>query len=106
MYSVSDAQRIALLRQFSALGHAIGMIAALDLGQLRQVAVTHISTIAGSAQQLTPVREPTPWRVAVVGVALAHRLQHQSLLHRLGRASDLSGPFDCVAQVVQVAVAH
>ena len=101
LYSASDVQRIALLKQLSDLGHAIGTIAALDMEQLRQVAVTHVSTIAGSAQPLAPVREPTPWRVAVVGVALAHRLQHPSLLHRLGRAPQMSGPFVSLAQAVK-----
>lgn len=101
LYSASDVQRIALLKQLSDLGHAIGTIAALDMEQLRQVAVTHVSTIAGSAQPLAPVREPTSWRVAVVGVALAHRLQHPSLLHRLGRAPQMSGPFVSLAQAVK-----
>jgi len=101
LYSALDVQRIALLKQLSDLGHAIGTIAALDLEQLRQVAVTHVSTIAGSAQPLTPRRESTPWRVAVVGVALAHRLQHSSLLRRLGRAPEVSGPFTSLAQAVQ-----
>ena len=101
LYSTSDVQRIALLKQLSDLGHAIGTIAALDMEQLRQVAVTHVSTIAGSAQPLAPVREPTHWRIAVVGVSLAHRLQHPSLLNRLGRAPLVSGPFVSLAQAVK-----
>ena len=104
LYSASDVQRIALLKQLSDLGHAIGTIAALDMEQLRQVAVTHVSTIAGSAQPLAPTQALTPWRIAVVGVALAHRLQHPSLLSRLGRAPEVSGPFDSLAQAVQAQV--
>ena len=101
MYSASDVQRIALLKQLSDLGHAIGTMAALDLEELRQVAVTHVSTTAGSSLPLATVREFTPWRVAVVGAALAHRLQQPSLLSRLGRAVELSGPFVSLAQAMQ-----
>ena len=106
LYSTSDVQRVALLKQLSDLGHAIGTIAALDLEQLREVAVTHVSTLAGSAQPLasltshTAPREPAPWRIVVVGVALAHRLQLPSLQRRLGRAPEVSGPFASLAQAV------
>ena len=101
LYSATDVQRIALLKQLSDLGHAIGTIAALDLEQLRQVAATHVKTVTGSAQPMAPVRDPTSWRVAVVGVALAQRLQHPSLLRRLGRAPEVNGPFVSLAQAVQ-----
>ena len=101
LYSTSDVQRIALLKQLSDLGHAIGTIAALDMEQLREVAVTHVSTMTGSARPLTPVREATPWRIAVVGVALAHRLQHSSLFHRLERTLQMIGPFVSLAQAVK-----
>jgi len=100
LYSTADVQRIGLLKQLSDLGHAIGTIAALDMEQLRQVAVTHVKTITGSARPMAPVRERTPWRVVVVGVALAHRLQHPSLLRRLGRAPEVSGPFVSLAEAV------
>jgi len=100
LYSALDVQRIALLKQLTDLGHSIGTIAALDMEQLRQVAVTHVSTITGSPRPLVPVREPAPWRIAVIGVALAHRLQHPSLLYRLGRAPRMSGPFVNLAQAV------
>ena len=104
LYSAADVQRVALLKQLSDLGHGIGTIAALDLEQLREVAVTHVNTLAGSAQPLTSLttpREPAPWRIVVVGVALAHRLQLPSLRGRLGRAPEVSGPFASVAQAVQ-----
>ena len=102
LYSAADVQRIALLKQLSDLGHAIGTIAALDMEQLRQVAVTHVSTIATSAQALSSApREPAPWRIAVVGVALAHRMQLPSLQRRLGRAPEVSGPFVSLAKAVE-----
>ena len=45
-YIAADVQRVALLRQLTGLGHAIGSIVALDMAQLRAVAATHATTIA------------------------------------------------------------
>jgi DNA-binding transcriptional MerR regulator len=47
LYTAADVQRVALLRQLTALGHAIGAIAALGMGELQQVAATHARTAAG-----------------------------------------------------------
>jgi DNA-binding transcriptional MerR regulator len=71
LYTAADVQRLALLRQLSAHGHAIGAIAALDSAQLQQVASTHAGTQAAAAG----ARRPAPWRLVVVGAALARRLQ-------------------------------
>jgi DNA-binding transcriptional MerR regulator len=46
LYSAADVQRLALLRQLTEQGHAIGAIAALDVEQLRSVARTHASLLA------------------------------------------------------------
>ncbi|WP_407655831.1 MerR family transcriptional regulator, partial [Azohydromonas lata] len=46
LYSASDVKRLALLRQLTALGHAIGSLAPLDLQALRQVASTHAGVLA------------------------------------------------------------
>lgn len=46
LYSAADVQRLALLRQLTEQGHAIGAIAALDVEQLRGVARTHASLLA------------------------------------------------------------
>lgn len=47
LYTAADVQRVALLRQLTALGHAIGAIAALGMDELQQVAATHARTAAG-----------------------------------------------------------
>jgi DNA-binding transcriptional MerR regulator len=47
LYSAADVQRVALLRQLTALGHAIGAIASLGMDDLQQVATTHARTAAG-----------------------------------------------------------
>ena len=97
LYSAADVKRIALLKQLTDMGHAISTIAALDMGQLRQVAATHVSTVAGSEQSLAPA----PWQVVVVGSGLAHRLQKPSVVRRLGRALHIGGPFDSLKQAVE-----
>jgi len=48
-YPAAEVQRIALLKQVSDFRHEIATMAALDMEQLREVAVTHVSTLAGSA---------------------------------------------------------
>lgn len=46
LYSAADVRRLALLKQLTTLGHAIGAIAALDMDGLQAVARTHASTLA------------------------------------------------------------
>ena len=99
LYSAADVKRIALLKQLTDMGHAISTIAALDMRQLRQVAATHVNTVAGSEQSLAP--GPAPWQVVVVGNGLAHRLQRPSVVRRLGRALHMGGPFDSSMQAVE-----
>lgn len=98
LYSAADIQRLALLKQLSDLGHAIGSIAALDLAQLQAVAATHASTVALARGPLAA--HGLPWRVVVVGAGLAARLQRPSLARQLAR------PLDVVAQCDALAVAQ
>jgi DNA-binding transcriptional MerR regulator len=99
LYSAADVKRISLLKQLTDMGHAISTIAALDIGELRQVAATHVSAVAGSEQSLAP--GPAPWRVVVVGDGLAHRLQKPSVVRQVRRALHMGGPFDSLKQAVQ-----
>lgn len=46
LYSAADVRRLALLKQLTTLGHAIGALAALDMDGLQAVAHTHASTLA------------------------------------------------------------
>jgi DNA-binding transcriptional MerR regulator len=122
LYSAEEVRRLALLKQLTDLGHAIGRLAALDMAQLQRVAATHAQTLAdaqslASAQSLagaqslasTPSPPPQgertgasaeatalpapPWRLAVIGLALGKRMQRPALLRRLGRPVQLLGPF-------------
>ncbi len=96
LYSTQDLRRLALLKQLTDLGYAIGSLAALDLAQLRQVAATHAGTLASmqSARHDAAVAPPVPpWRLAVVGATLAARLRRPAVRRGLGRALDVLGPF-------------
>ena len=107
LYSASDVQRIALLKQLSDLGHAIGTIAALDMEQLRQVVVTHVSTIAGPLE-----RSATPaallGRVSASGLASdavpPRRYDDATLTHFAARSStvDCECPRHVVALLMQL----
>ena len=102
LYSADDIRRLALIKQLTDLGHAIGSLAPLDMLQLQRVASTHAQALAATqpnersaAAHAPPVRA---WRLAVIGAALGSRLQRPALLRRLGRPVVLLGPFDGIAQ--------
>ena len=102
LYSADDVRRLALVKQLTDLGHAIGSLAPLDMPQLQRVASTHAHALAATqkgersdAAHWPPVRA---WRLAVIGVALGTRLQRPALLRQLGRPVVLLGPFADAAQ--------
>jgi hypothetical protein len=95
-------RRLALIKQLTDLGHAIGSLAPLTMPQLQRVAATHTQAAAATrshghsdAPNVPPVQA---WRLAVIGKALRSRLQRPALLRRLGRPVVLLGPFDDIAQ--------
>ncbi len=101
LYSVADVERLALLKQLTDHGHAIGAIAALSAAQLQQVASTHVTIVA--AGRSTPVPRPVPWRLVVVGAALARRLQRPAVVQRLGRPPKVSAFFETLTQAAAAA---
>ena len=102
LYSAEDVQRLALVKQLTDLGHAIGSLAPLDMLQLRDVASTHAHALAATQPSARPAPSLPPparaWRVAVVGAALGARLQRPELLRRLGPPVVLLGAFDSAVQ--------
>jgi MerR family transcriptional regulator, light-induced transcriptional regulator len=94
LYSAAAVRRLGLMKQLTELGHAIGNLASLDWAQLQAVANTHASAVAGP--RATPPQRP--WRLAVVGTALAKRLQRASVRLALGRSMEVSGVYDTVQQ--------
>ena len=102
LYSADDVRRLALVKQLTDRGHAIGSLALLDMPQLQRVASTHAHALAATqhgersdAAHVAPVRA---WRLAVIGAALGARLQRPALLRRLGQRVVLLGPFGDAAQ--------
>jgi hypothetical protein len=104
LYSADDVRRLALLKQLTDLGHAIGSLARLDMPQLQQVAGTHASVLA-AGRPVEPAADPTStghtWRVALVGPALAARWQRPTLLRRLSRPVQWLGPFVNAAEAAR-----
>ncbi len=102
LYSAGDVQRLALVKQLTDLGHAIGSLAALDMAQLQSVASTHARALAATHKNTPPGAAQAPpvraWRLAVIGAALGTRLQRPALLRRLGQPLVLMGAFDNPAQ--------
>ena len=102
LYSAGDVRRLALLKQLTDLGHAIGSLAALDISQLQRVASTHAharaATQTGDRLLASNALPGRAWRLGVIGAALDTRLRRPALLRRLGRPVVLSGPFADAAQ--------
>ena len=72
LYMAADVERVTLLRRLTQQGHAIGLLAALDTDQMREIAQV-------PAAARPPNRALAPQQVAlnavVVGQGLARRLQ-------------------------------
>ena len=102
LYSADDVRRLAVVKQLSDLGHAIGSLAPLDMLQLQRVAATHADAQAvthkGKRPDGTPIAPAQAWRLAVIGTALGTRLERPALLRRIGRPVALLGPFEDAAQ--------
>ncbi len=99
LYSAADVARLALLKQLTDHGHAIGAIAALSAAQLQQVASTHVTTVAAGGRP--PPAQPVSWRLVVVGTALARRLQRPAVVERLGQAPQVIAVFDTLARAAR-----
>jgi DNA-binding transcriptional MerR regulator len=101
LYSDDDVRRLALLKQLTDRGHAIGSLARLPMKQLQKVASTHASVLADRHTEDLAQEGPAParpWRVAVVGAVLAQRLQRPALLRQLSHPVQLLGPYADSAQ--------
>lgn len=90
LYSAAQVRRLGMLKQLTELGHAIGSLAPLDWPRLQAVASTHASVVA---RQPAPMPQ-RPWRVAVVGAALAQRLQRPGVRRAIGRSMEIAGVYD------------
>ena len=48
LYTGADVQRLALIKQLTDAGHAIGVLARMDPQQLREMAATHAQALTGA----------------------------------------------------------
>lgn len=99
-YSLADVERIALLKTLTEQGHAIGSIAALPEAELHALAARAVGP-AGAA----PAAAGTvaPLRVAVLGAALAERLQRHAVAAGGGTATVVAVVEDTAAWLRQPA---
>lgn len=97
LYSADDVRRLALIKQLTELGHAIGSLAPLDMAQLQQVAATHATTLAGRVAAAKPAPVHVQ-RLVVIGAALGARMRRPALLRQLPVAVEVLGAFDDAAQ--------
>ena len=98
LYSARDVRRLAQIKQLTETGHAIGSIAALSDEALREVASTHATSLTLHGAAPAPMASLPPWRVVVVGQALARRLQGRALVHGIGRPVHVVAVHDDLAQ--------
>ena len=96
LYSAADVERVAVLRQLTACGHAIGSIASLSLAQLREVARTHATTSTGRSEGQSNGSERQTGRWVVVGRALARRLERPAVRKAWSDRPQLVAVFDAL----------
>ena len=102
LYSAADVERVLLLRRLTTHGHAIGLLAGLDMAQLRDLSRTHTPDTETSASD--PVtRAGAPLRVVVVGQAMAQRLERAALTSPGARAPQVVGVFETLPQAARAA---
>ncbi len=101
LYSEADVERVTLLRQLTQQGHAIGLLAALETDDLREM----LNAPAGiGATRKTELALKSPEiKIVVVGQGLARRLQRWGERQQGGPALKWVGVFDSLAVAVQAA---
>ena len=96
LYSVNDVERVSMMRRLTQQGHAIGLLAALDIAQLRELLLTQSSTE-------TPTTSQAPIRLVVVGQAMAQRLKRLAAGQPGLHAEQVVGCFETLADAAQAA---
>ena len=100
LYLAADVERVTLLRRLTEQGHAIGLLAALDTDQMREIAQV-------PADARPPNRAEAPQQVAlnavVVGQGLARRLQRLIASQPWGPTIKTVAVFDNLTDAAQAA---
>ncbi len=108
LYCAADVRRLALIKQLIDQGHAIGRLAALAMNQLQAIAATHTkpSRFTRPGDGPGSAKVASTWRVAVIGAALAQRLQHPGLVRQLHRPIEVLGVYDSAVQAAEALISQ
>ena len=101
LYSAADVERVTLLRRLTQLGHAIGMLAPLDVEQMRALLGSPIAAHAPAGAEA-----PSPhatMQIVVAGQAMAYRLKRLAARQFREDAPQWVGFFDSLADAEQAA---
>ena len=101
LYSAADVERVAVLRQLTTCGHAIGSIASLSLAQLRDVARTHATTSTGRSEVQRNGAKAQTSRWVVVGRSMARRLERPAVRKAGPERPQLVAIFDALAEATR-----
>jgi DNA-binding transcriptional MerR regulator len=101
LYSAADVERVTLLRRLTEQGHAIGLLAPLDIEQLRKM--MRAEEAVGSVSPADASSTEAVIRVVTVGRALAHRLQRLDERLPNGLFLQLVSVYDSLAGAVKAA---
>jgi MerR family transcriptional regulator, light-induced transcriptional regulator len=101
LYSEADVERTTLLRQLTAQGHGIGLLAVLETEQLRSMISGADRPALLSTQRDT--HSQTRARVLVIGQGLALRLQRLVDRQYIGATQQVIAVFDTLAEAAEAA---
>lgn len=101
LYSAADVERVTLLRRLTEQGHAIGLLAPLDIEQMREMMRAGETVGLASLSDVSATQAPI--RVVMVGRALANRLQRLQERLFLGLSLQQVGVYDSLDDAVQAA---
>lgn len=98
LYTAEDIDRVSLLRRLTEQGYAIGLLAALNTEQLREM--MHAPKASRSANK-SDAPQQVAMKTVVVGKALARRLQRLSDRQLNGLALQKAAVFDTLTEATQ-----
>lgn len=104
LYSAADVERVILLRRLTQQGHAIGLLAALDIAQMRELARGSSGLEPPAEAAASPRR--AAMRIVVVGPGLADRQQRLATRLPGVPAPRWLGFFDSLADAAEAGPGH
>jgi len=99
LYSAADVERVTLLRRLTEHGHAIGLLAGLDMAQLQELDFKQASPQPRVKFALPSSNAPI--KIIVVGQAMAQRLKRLTVHNDWARPLALVGVFGSLTEAIQ-----